>query len=113
MYNTAILGLSKLVMRPIRNSFLGFSFERVTGYYAAPTQIQISDTIEDIQDNWLSYIDIHQGIQRSPEELKNAYDEYKEKVGTVSKVVGGICTIDAVCPTKMACMGCAAKSTSA
>ncbi|KWX87271.1 hypothetical protein AMQ83_14090, partial [Paenibacillus riograndensis] len=59
--------------------------------------------------NWMSYIDIQQGIQRSPEELKDIYEEYKEKVGTVSKVVGGICTIDSVCPTKMACMGCAAK----
>lgn len=32
-----------------------------------------------------------------------------EKVGTMSKVVGGICTIDSVCPTKMACVGCGAK----
>lgn len=27
----------------------------------------------------------------------------------MSRVVGGICTIDAVCPTKMACLGCGAK----
>lgn len=27
----------------------------------------------------------------------------------MSKVVGGICTIDSVCPTKMACVGCSAK----
>lgn len=27
----------------------------------------------------------------------------------MSKVVGGICTIDSVCPTKMACVGCGAK----
>lgn len=83
--------------------------ESVTSYYAAPTNIQISDTIESLHENWMSYIDIQQGIQRSPEELKDIYEEYKEKVGTVSKVVGGICTIDSVCPTKMACMGCAAK----
>ncbi|OKP82840.1 hypothetical protein A3842_09660 [Paenibacillus sp. P3E] len=83
--------------------------ESVTSYYAAPTNIQISGTIESLHDNWMSYIDIQQGIQRSPEELEAIYEEYKEKVGTVSKVVGGICTIDSVCPTKMACMGCAAK----
>ncbi|WJM05878.1 site-specific integrase [Paenibacillus sp. PK1-4R] len=83
--------------------------ESVTSYYAAPTNIQISGTIESLHDNWMSYIDIQQGIQRSPEEIKDIYEEYKEKVGTVSKVVGGICTIDSVCPTKMACMGCAAK----
>ncbi|EPY13689.1 phage integrase [Paenibacillus alvei A6-6i-x] len=33
----------------------------------------------------------------------------REKVGTMSKVVGGICTIDSVSPTKMACAGCGAK----
>lgn len=27
----------------------------------------------------------------------------------MSKVVGGICTTDSVCPTKLACVGCAAK----
>lgn len=27
----------------------------------------------------------------------------------MSKVVGGICTIDSVSPTKMACAGCGAK----
>jgi hypothetical protein len=83
--------------------------ESVTRYYAAPTQGQISGTIEALHDNWMSYIDIQQGIQRSPDEIKELYEEYKEKVGTVSKVVGGICTIDSVCPTKMACMGCSAK----
>ncbi|WP_208919910.1 hypothetical protein [Paenibacillus uliginis] len=49
------------------------------------------------------------GILRGPEELKEIYEDYREKVGTLSKVVGGICTIDSVCPTKMACVGCAAK----
>lgn len=48
-------------------------------------------------------------ILRGPEELKELYDDYREKVGTMSKVVGGICTIDSVCPTKMACVGCGAK----
>jgi integrase len=45
--------------------------ESVTSYYAAPTHVQISGTIESLHDNWMSYIDIQQGIQRSPEELKN------------------------------------------
>ncbi|AZK47511.1 site-specific integrase [Paenibacillus lentus] len=83
--------------------------ESVTGYYAAPTHVQISGTIDSLHDNWMTYIDIQQEILRSPKELKEIYEEYKEKVGTMSKVVGGICTIDSVCPTKMACMGCAAK----
>lgn len=49
------------------------------------------------------------GILRSPAELREQYEDYREKVGTMSKVVGGICTIDSVCRTKMACVGCGAK----
>ncbi|WP_322922261.1 site-specific integrase [Paenibacillus campi] len=80
-----------------------------TLYYAAPTNQQISHTIQDMHENWTSFIDIQKEILRSPEELKEMYENYREQVGTMSKVVGGICTIDSVCPTKMACMGCAAK----
>ncbi|WP_026010879.1 hypothetical protein [Paenibacillus sp. OSY-SE] len=81
----------------------------VTAYYSAPTSQQISDSINSLHENWVSQIDIQKGILRGPEELQEIYDEYREKVGTPSKVVGGICTIDLVCPTKMACIGCAAK----
>lgn len=82
---------------------------QVTGYYSQPTQGQIGQALNDLHDNWVSHIDIQQGILRGPEELKQFYDEYSQKVGTISKVVGGVCTTDAVCPTKMACVGCAAK----
>lgn len=82
---------------------------QVTGYYAQPTQGQIRQAVSDLHDNWVSHIDIQQGILRGPEELKQFYDIYSQKVGTMSKVVGGVCTTDAVCPTKMACVGCAAK----
>lgn len=81
----------------------------VTEYYSAPTHQQISDTVDSLHDNWASFIDIQKGILRGPEELREIYDDYKEKVGTLSKVVGGICTTDSVCPTKLACVGCAAK----
>ncbi|WP_307590727.1 hypothetical protein [Paenibacillus wynnii] len=82
----------------------------VTSYYSAPTQSQITNTIDILQENWVSYIDIQQGLIRSPSEILDTYNDYKEKVGTVSKVIGGVCTIDSVCPTKMACMGCVAKA---
>ncbi|WP_339293433.1 site-specific integrase [Paenibacillus sp. FSL W8-0187] len=81
----------------------------VTEYYSAPTHQQISDTIDSLHDNWVSFVDIQKGILRGPDELQEIYDDYKEKVGTLSKVVGGICTTDSVCPTKLACVGCAAK----
>ncbi|WP_189597234.1 site-specific integrase [Paenibacillus elgii] len=81
----------------------------VTTYYSAPTKQQISSSIQTLHENWVSYIDIQKGILRAPDELKDMFEEYREKVGTLSKVVGGICTIDSVCPTKMACVGCGAK----
>lgn len=37
------------------------------------------------------------------------FEDSREKVGTLSKVVGGICTVDSVCPSKMACVGFGAK----
>lgn len=64
----------------------------VTEYYSAPTYQQISDTIDNLHDNWASIIDIQKGIIRGPIELREIYDDYKGKVGTLSKVVGGICT---------------------
>lgn len=81
----------------------------VTEYYSAPTQQQITSTINDLHENWVSFIDIQKGIIRGPNELKEIYEDYKERVGTLSKVVGGICTTDSLCPTKLACVGCAAK----
>ncbi|NEW06870.1 site-specific integrase [Paenibacillus sp. SYP-B3998] len=81
----------------------------VTEYYSAPTNQQITETIDFLHDNWASYIDIQKGVLRGPEELREIYDDYREKVGTLSKVVGGICTTDSVCPTRLACVGCAAK----
>ncbi|TYP79426.1 site-specific integrase [Paenibacillus methanolicus] len=81
----------------------------VTAYYSAPTSQQVSDSINSLHENWVTQIDIQKGILRGPEELQEIYDDYREKVGTLSKVVGGICTIDSVCPSKMACIGCAAK----
>ncbi|WP_270881620.1 site-specific integrase [Paenibacillus aestuarii] len=81
----------------------------VTSYYSAPTAQQVSESINSLHENWISYIDIQKGILRGPDELKELYEDYREKVGTLSKVVGGICTIDSICPTKMACVGCGAK----
>lgn len=81
----------------------------MTSYYSAPTAKQVSDSINSLHENWISYVDIQKGILREPDELKELYDDYREKVGTMSKVVGGICTIDSVCPTKMACVECGAK----
>lgn len=71
----------------------------VNSYYSAPTAQQVSESINSLHENWISYVDIQKGFLRGPEELK-LYDDYREKVGTMSKVVRGVCTIDSVCPTR-------------
>ncbi|MDF2722846.1 MAG: site-specific integrase [Paenibacillus sp.] len=60
----------------------------VTSYYSAPTAQQVSESINSLHENWISYVDIQKGILRGPEELKELYEDYREKVGTMSKVVG-------------------------
>lgn len=81
----------------------------ITNYYSAPTNSQIANSIDLLNDSLMSVLDIQKGLIRAPQELHEMYEDYKDKVGTLSKVTGGICTIDSVCPTRMACVGCGAK----
>ncbi len=81
----------------------------ITNYYSAPTSSQIAYSIELLNDSLISVLDIQKGLIRAPEELQEIYEDYKEKVGTLAKVTGRICTIDSVCPTRTACVGCGAK----
>lgn len=81
----------------------------VTSYYAAPTNGQLSEAVESMNNSLVSVLDIQKGIIRAPGELQEMYQDYKDRVGTLSRVTGGICTIDSVCPTRMACVGCGAK----
>ncbi|WP_169088543.1 hypothetical protein [Paenibacillus sp. PL91] len=52
----------------------------VTSYYSAPTAQQVSESINSLYENWISYVDIQKGILRGPEELKELYEDYREKV---------------------------------
>lgn len=81
----------------------------VTEYYSRPTNSQIAESIDLLNDSLIAVLDIQKGLIRAPQELKDMYEDYKDKVGTLSKVTGGICTIDSVYPTRMACVGCRAK----
>lgn len=58
----------------------------VTEYYSAPTSQQISESIGSLHDNWAAYIDIQKGILRGPEELREIYEDYTQKVGTLSEI---------------------------
>lgn len=63
----------------------------ISSYRACSKSItaqQVSESINSLHENWISYVDIQKGILRGPEELKELYEDYREKVGTMSKVVG-------------------------
>lgn len=81
----------------------------VTSYYSEPTQSQVAQEVSELHDIIMDYIDLDEAILRSPEELQQEFNEYKEKVGILNNVIGGVCVTNSVCPVKMACLGCQAK----
>lgn len=81
----------------------------VTGYYSEPTQTQVAQEVSQLHDIIMDYTDLDEVILRSPEELQQEFQEYKEKVGVLNNVIGGVCVTNSVCPVKMACLGCQAK----
>lgn len=81
----------------------------VTGYYSEPTPSQIAQSVSEYHDIIMDYIDLDEAVLRSPEELQQEFKEYKEKVGVLNNVIGGVCVTNYVCPVKMSCLGCQAK----
>jgi len=81
----------------------------ITDYYSEPTQSQVAQQVSEYHDIIMDYIDIDEAVLRSPEELQQEFREYKENVGVLNNVIGGVCVTNMVCPTKMACLGCQAK----
>lgn len=80
-----------------------------TGYYSEPTQSQVAQQVSEYHDIIMDYIDLDEAVLRSPEELQREFNEYKESVGVLNNVIGGVCVTKMVCPIKMACLGCKAK----
>jgi hypothetical protein len=81
----------------------------VTKYYSRPTDTQVSDAVEKWHIAVGVDLEIAQVVLRTVPEMEEQLKAYKEKVGTVNKTLGGICTLDRICPKQMACLGCAAK----
>lgn len=81
----------------------------VTGYYSEPTPTQIAESVSELHDVILSYVDIDDAYLRSPKELQKELNDYMEKAGVFNKVLGGTCVTDYIFPTKMQCLGCKAK----
>jgi hypothetical protein len=81
---------------------------KVTGYYAAPTQQQVIATADSLLDRFATHLgNVHEAFLRAPQELREQFEEARQRVGTLAKIPGGYCTCHAICPVSFACTGCA------
>lgn len=82
----------------------------VTSYYVAPTRGQVVAAADSLLDRFATHLGhMEDAIVRTPADLRHQWNEARQKVGTLSRVVGGHCTCHAVCPVSFACTGCAHK----
>jgi len=83
---------------------------RVTSYYAAPQWQQVVATTDHFLDTFATHLgNIEDAFVRAPAELQRQWEEAKQKVGSLARVIGGECCCHAVCPISFACTGCAYK----
>lgn len=75
----------------------------VTKYYSQPTANQVIAAAEML---FVDRIDLAAEIRRSPDEIAKLLREAEGKVGALTEVIGGTCTVGNMCPAKFACMGC-------
>jgi integrase len=76
----------------------------VTKYYAQPTPNQIATAAEVL---FVDRINFATDVFRNPEEIKAMLDDAQGKIGALTEVIGGTCTVANMCPVKFACIGCA------
>lgn len=81
----------------------------ITGYYSQPTQSQVSNVVADFHASMNTQVDMMKEVLRQPEELQALFERQREISGPFSKTVGGTCVTNKICPTKLACVGCATK----
>jgi hypothetical protein len=75
----------------------------VTKYYSQPTATQVIAAAETL---FVDRIDLAAEIRRSPDEIAKLIRDAEGKVGALTEVIGGTCTIGNMCPAKFACIGC-------
>src|SRR5260370_38302894 len=51
-------------------------------------------------------IDLAAEMRRSPDEIAKLIRDAEGKVGALTEVIGGTCTVGNMCPAKFACIGC-------
>ena len=81
----------------------------VTGYYSQPTHSQVASVVTDFHFSMNTQVDMMKEVLRQPEELQELFKRQREISGPFSKTVGGTCVTNKICPTKLACIGCATK----
>ncbi|PGN45095.1 site-specific integrase [Bacillus thuringiensis] len=81
----------------------------VTKYYSQPTQSQVADVVYDFHTSMATTTDMMKEVLRQPEEIQALFERQREISGPFSKTVGGTCVTNKICPTKLACVGCATK----
>ncbi|MFF0826026.1 site-specific integrase [Brevibacillus sp. NPDC003359] len=80
-----------------------------TEYYAEATDSQVALKTHELHQIMATYIEINSTVLREPNELLQALEKAKKNIGVYTQTVGGLCSVDAVCPVKMACVGCGGK----
>ncbi|UYX52181.1 hypothetical protein M3Y14_27320 [Bacillus thuringiensis] len=81
----------------------------ITEYYSQPTQSQVSSVVADFHTSMNTQVDMMKEVLRQPEEIQALFERQREISGPFSKTVGGTCVTNKICPTKLACVGCATK----
>ena len=51
-------------------------------------------------------IDLAAEIRRGPDEIAKLIRDAEGKIGALTEVIGGTCTVGNMCPAKFACIGC-------
>lgn len=81
----------------------------MTEYYSQPTESIVAEATDVLLSRMAAHINVRDLLQRSPEELRQQFEEAVKQIGTLGEVLGGHCTYGNVCPIHMACIGCPAK----
>jgi len=76
----------------------------VTKYYAKPTSNQIATAAEIL---FVDRINVATDVFRNPQEIREMLTDAQGKIGALTEVIGGTCTVSNMCPAKFACIGCA------
>jgi len=75
----------------------------VTKYYSQPTANQVIAAAEML---FVDRIDLAAEIRRNPDDIAKLIRDAEGKVGALTEVIGGTCTVGNMCPAKFACIGC-------